>query len=314
MELSYSYSSSNVSALKNQFSYYLHGLTVHSEIEFPELMPQPDGLPDVRISLGALSHVPIDQEHPWSNRFISPNQALLNIENAAKFLVSDGQEITIDPYLRADESAIRLYLLGSVMGCLLHQRRLLPLHANALQYEEECVLFTGHSGMGKSTLAAAMKNRGYKVLADDVCAVKICSGSKPLIYPGVPQIKLWKDAADHLEEDISLLKRIHPDEDKYAVPIGDAYCRQSRPIKSIYILNFHDSEDLKIADLALLEKLQAIKNYTYRKGMVAKMGSAEAHLKMCGELAETTRIRRILRPRNALLIDELIDVVEADLQ
>lgn len=283
-------------------------------MEFSELLPQLDGSPDVKIRIGALSHVPIDHEHPWSNHFISPDQVLLNVEDAAKFLVSDGQEIMIDPYLHADERAIRLYLLGSVMGCLLHQRRLLPLHANALQYKNECIMFMGHSGMGKSTLAAAMKNRGYKVLADDVCAVQTCSSKKPLIYPGVPQIKLWKDAADHLEEDVTQMRRIHPDEDKYAHPLDDAYCRQPKSIKGIYILNFYDGKELKIVDLKLLEKLEALKNYTYRKGMVAKMGNAECHLKMCGELAETTRIRRVLRPKNILLIDELIDVIEDDLQ
>lgn len=287
---------------------------VCSEIEFPEILQQPDGAPDIQIRMGSLDYIPLDQEQPWGNRVISPDQVFLNIELTAKYLVSAGREVLIDPDPRADENAIRLYLLGSVMGCLLHQRQLLPLHANALQYGNECVMFMGHSGMGKSTLAAAMKNRGYKVLADDVCAVQTCYGKKPVIYPGVPQIKLWKDAADHLEEDVTLMKRIRPDEDKYALPLDDDYCRLPRSIKGIYILNFYDGKELKIAGLELLEKLEALKNYTYRKGMVAKMGNAGSHLRMCGELAETTCIRRIWRPRNTLLIDELINVIEADLQ
>lgn len=301
--------------MKASFHYYLHGLTVHSEIELPELSPRPDGVPDVQIQLRALDHIPLDPERPWGNQFLAPNRVLLNIKDVAMFFVSEGREILIDPSPHAEAKAICLYLLGSSMGCLLHQRRLLPIHANALQHDHECVMFMGQSGMGKSTLAAAMKNRGYKVLADDVCAVKTSSGGESVIYPGVPQIKLWKDAADHLEEDVALMKRVLPDEEKYVLPIDDSYCRHPLPIKCIYILNFYDGNELKIADLSLLEKLAAIKRNTYRKGMIAKMGVASHHLKMSGELAEATRIRQIFRPQNSLThINELIDAIEDDLQ
>jgi len=299
--------------LKKKFTYYLHGLTVHSEIELPELSPRPGVVPDVQIQLGALDPIPLNPERPWGNHFLAPNQVLINIKDVAKFFVSEGKEILIDPYPHAEGKAIRLYLLGSSMGCLLHQRRLLPIHANALQHEHECVMFMGQSGMGKSTLAAAMKNRGYKVLADDLCAVKTSSGGKSVIYPGVPQIKLWKDAADHLDEDIALMKRVLSDEEKYALPVDDTYCRHPLPIKCIYILNFYDGKDLKIIDLNLLEKLAVIKRNTYRKGMVDKMGISAIHLKMSGQLAAATPIRQILRPHDSLMhINELINAIEDD--
>lgn len=299
--------------MKKYFTYYLHGLTVHSEIELPELSPRPGGVHDVQIQLGALDHIPLNPDRPWGNYFLAPNRVLLNIKDVARFLVTEGKEILIDPYLHADEKAIRLYLLGSSMGCLLHQRRLLAIHANALQHEHESVMFMGQSGMGKSTLAAAMKNRGYKVFADDLCAVKTSSGGKSVIYPGVPQIKLWKDAADHFEEDVALMSRVLPDEEKYALPIDNSYCHRPLPIKCIYILNFHEGKELKIVDLSLLEKLAAIKRNTYRKGMVARMGIAAQHLKMSGELAATTPIKRILRPHNSLThVNELIDAIEDD--
>jgi hypothetical protein len=301
--------------LKKYSTYYLHGMTVHSEMRLPELLPCHDGAVDAHIRFQAQKHIPLDQENPWRNYFFAPNQVLLNIKDVAKFFIADGKEILIDPYPQASEKTIRLYLLGSSMGCLLHQRRLLPLHANALQYEKEAVMFMGRSGIGKSTLAAAMKDRGYKVLADDVCAIKTFADNKSVIYPGVPQIKLWKEAAHYLKEDVSLLKRILPDEEKYALPIADAYCSQPLPLRSIYLLDFYDGKELKITALSLMEKLVAIKSNTYRKGMVTKMGIAANHLKMSGELAKGTRIRQILRPQNSLKrINELINAIEDDLQ
>ncbi len=270
---------------------------------------------DIQIRFASLEHIPLDDERPWQHHILSRNQVLLNVKEVAKFLVSDGQEILVDPYPQAEESALRLYLLGSSMGCILHQRKLLPLHANALQFGDECVAFMGQSGAGKSTLAAAMKNRGYKVLADDVCAVNIAAGSKPHIYPGVPQIKLWKDAADYLAEDVSRMRRIQRDEEKFALPIDDGYCRQTCPIKSIYILDYHDEKELKIEEMSALEKIGAIKNNTYRKGMVAKLGNVESHLQMSGALADAARMRRVVRPRNSLSrINELMDAIEDDLR
>lgn len=270
---------------------------------------------DIQIRFASLEHIPLDDEHPRQNHILAGNRVLLNVKEVAKILVTDGQEILVAPYPNAEQSVLRLYLLGSSMGYILHQRKQFPLHANALQFGDECIAFMGQSGAGKSTLAAAMKNRGYKVLADDVCAVSTVAGSKPLIYPGVPQIKLWKDAAEYLAEDVGRMRRIQREEEKFALPIAEGYCRQACPIKCIYLLDYHDGQELKIEEMTALEKVRVIKNNTYRKGMVAKLGNVEQHLQMSGALAEIARIRRVLRPRDSLSrINELIDAIEDDLR
>lgn len=300
--------------MKRSFLYNLHGLTVHSEIQLPELSPLPGGAADIYVQFGTLDTISLPPDRPWGNHILAPDQMLLHIKDVARFLVTNGKSILVDPSPRARGKEIRLFLLGSAMGCLLHQRRLLPMHANALQHGDECIMFMGQSGMGKSTLAAAMKTRGYKVLADDVCAVQTSSGCAPIVYPGVPQIKLWKDAAGYLDADIATMKRVLPDEEKYALPIDDSYGRNPLPIRCMYILDFHDEKELKTADLNLLEKIAAIKRNTYRKGMIAGMGITARHLQMSGELAATTPIRHIFRPHDSLMrIDKLIDAIEVDL-
>jgi len=64
------------------------------------------------------------------------------------------------------------------------------------EVDETAILFAGDSGTGKSTLATVLQSRVYKVLSDDICAVHSFSGSPPVLYPGLPELKLWSDVAE----------------------------------------------------------------------------------------------------------------------
>ena len=80
-------------------------------------------------------------------------------------------EIVAEPRQGVPDSNVRLFLLGSAMGALLHQRGLLPLHTNAVEVGGRAFAFMGKSGAGKSTLAAWFHDRGFRIVADDVCVV-----------------------------------------------------------------------------------------------------------------------------------------------
>lgn len=297
----------------NNFSYYVHGFTLQSEIECPELMPADCGNPpDILVRLGALDH-PVDEVEPWKGRCIEQGHMLLNTPDAGRFSVRDGRDIIVDPLPGAPDVMLRLYLLGSALGCILHQRGLLPLHANAFLHADEAVLVLAHSGTGKSTLAAAMQARGCQVLSDDVCAVRVTHGEAPVIFPGVPQIKLWKDAAAHLGQDVNTLRRALHEEEKYALPIPHTIGNQHIRIKAIYILHANDDRSPSMRDMTLIEKLRALQNHTYRKGIVSTLGIEAINFKACAALAECTRMRRVFRPKNGFLLDELADLLERDL-
>ncbi len=142
--------------------YKTYGLTIDSEISLPELIPQTNrneqdaarasqqGI--VQIRLGA---VPEQLEHPTGQGVLyqaSANQFLLSMNHIARYLVRNGNEIIIQPALNALESDIRVFLLGSVFGALLHQRELLVLHASAIGTDAGAVLFTGPSGIGRCSV------------------------------------------------------------------------------------------------------------------------------------------------------------------
>ena len=110
----------------------------------------------------------------------------------AIYCIEDGYKITVAPLAGADEEKVRVYLLGTCMGALLMLRNTLPLHGSAVVIDGRAYAFLGDSGVGKSTLAAALVHQGYPLVSDDVIATTAReSDAAPLVMPAYPQQKLW---------------------------------------------------------------------------------------------------------------------------
>ncbi|WP_051743984.1 hypothetical protein [Sphingobium sp. DC-2] len=149
-------------------AYHLFGLRLHSEIALPELSPAPDGAPaDVEIVRAPVPHP--DGGPTVIGLSIGTQGAIIAVRDIGRYRIADGARIEIDADPGASERNTRLFLLGSAMGALLHQRRMLPLHANAIDMGGYAIAVAGPSKAGKSTLAAAFLDRGYRLLSDDIC-------------------------------------------------------------------------------------------------------------------------------------------------
>ena len=233
------------------FHYRLFGLHVLSDLPLPELAPVDPGQdPDVRIILGAAAEA---------------TGTLLEIADIAQFQVEGGREIRVAPLPGIPERNIRLFLLGSAMGMLLHQRGLLPLHANAIEIGGKAIAFMGESGAGKSTLAAWFHDRGYRVVADDVCVIRFDGDGAPWVEPGLPRLRLWKDALEVSGRNPSHLQRsrVGPENlDKYDVPIMPDLIAGPMPVGAVYRLGTAD--EFAITPLAGVEAAEAVFANTYR--------------------------------------------------
>ncbi|MDX8394562.1 MAG: hypothetical protein R8K21_08285, partial [Mariprofundales bacterium] len=117
---------------------------------------------DLTIKYGEVSAAGLEQPKKFTPFFQCAKDNLwLNVPDIARFLISNGNSITVESAKNSDPQSIRLFLLGSCLGAILHQRGMLILHANAIRFDDGCVLFAGTSGQGKSTLAAAFHHRGH---------------------------------------------------------------------------------------------------------------------------------------------------------
>jgi hypothetical protein len=273
--------------------YRLFGLSVLSEIELPELVADPgDGAADVRVRLGTIARSP----EAGAGLHIDGDDALLVIPAAGRFLTRAGREMLVEPADGVSPRNLRLYLLGSAFGAILHQRRLLPLHANAVVVEGRAIGFMGHPGAGKSTLAAWFHDRGFDVLADDVCVVTPGPDNHPLAHPGIPRLRLWREALEAGGRDASAYERSFDDMDKYTVPTDLDRLLPAVPLSHLYLLEKADGEDSPLVTrLEGAAAVEAMIANTYRGAYVRLMGQTREHMLACAELARTVPVFRARR-------------------
>jgi hypothetical protein len=256
--------------------YTAFGLTIASEIELPELARgEPASPADVEIRFGAVAQTLEGGTEIEAGVTAKPGALLIDCESA-RYLVRDGNQITISPKPGRSERDIRAYLLGSAIGAICHQRGLLPLHANAVEAGGEAVAFAGPSGAGKSTLAAHFRRRGLKVLCDDVCAVSFDLDGAPMAWPGIPRIKLWSDALAAFGRDAGDLERVFDREDKFSLPFPHDPLHSALPLARIFILlRTGEGDAPAIRPLSGAQAFDAIIGNVYRQEYAAPLGQSK---------------------------------------
>jgi hypothetical protein len=289
------------------FCYRLFGLSLASELACPELVPASPGTPaDIQIRVGPLAP-DLEQASFSSARVqIAPGSYQFLIQGVARYRVDQGRCIQVDAAPDADPGDVRLWLLGTALGALLHQRGLLPLHASALALDEVAHAFCGDSGAGKSTLAAALHRRGLPLLTDDV-GLAVADAEQVLLYPGFPHIKLWRDALDHFSLDHRPLIRDPTRTDKYHLRLADNGQAQPRPLRHLYVLERSADDAIRIERVRGHEAIGLIQAHTYRSGLVRRFGLAADHLRQCGRIAQRVRLFRFHRPWGLSRLDDGLD-------
>jgi len=291
--------------------YYAFGLNIQSELDLPALPLTDHVEPDVTIELADINkdglEAPVDKRLYFQS---SPDKFWLHVPGIAWFQVEEGKRIQVMPEENSDMQSVNLFLLGSCLGVILQQRQYLVMHANAIRFGDQCVIFAGPSGNGKSTLAAAFYQRGYEVLADDVSAINEAIE----VLPSYPQMKLWHDAATKLDIDTAELSRVRMQIEKYACPLEKGFCNKPLPLAAMYILGTHNRDEFLLEPLKGIDKFDPIKNNTYRMQYLEGLGLKGHHLQRAGQLANRIKVTRIVRPDADFQLDRLVDVILEDLQ
>jgi hypothetical protein len=293
--------------------YQTYGMTVASELRLPELLPVhgPAAAPaDVRIQIASFDRTMPENASGSGHLWAAPNVAMLGFEQVGHYLIRQGREIIIDADPRADEDTLRLFLLGPVLGALLHQRGFLVLHGSAAVVGSVAVGFVADKGTGKSTLAAAFCARGHAIVADDLLAVDLETEGGPTIYPGFPQLKLFPEAAAQLDACPEDLPRLAADLDKRARRITDSFAGGPLPLAGIYALCDGDKEEL--VRLSPHQAFLELVRHTFVLSMLHATGEQAAHFRQIVRLTGLMPVSTLKRRRNLALLPEIVDAVERD--
>jgi hypothetical protein len=282
------------------FDYSVFGLRVRSSIELPELLvEEPGGAPDVTISRG-----PVDEA---ADQGLHGNGLSLTLEipDVARYRIEGGRAIVVDALTDVPERNVRLFLLGSSFGALLHQRGLLPLHANAIEVGGKAVAFMGASGSGKSTLAAWFHDQGYRVIADDVCVVRVAEGGEVCAAPGLPRFRLWQEALEAFGRKTSDYARSYVGDEsfhKFDVPVaGGSWVTAELPLAAIYLLA--KGPELRIEPMTGVSAAEAVIANTYRGGFLADPVAVRVHFETAVKLVGQVPLFRCERVWGHELLD-----------
>jgi hypothetical protein len=287
----------------------LFGLKIRSEISLPELLPDEfSGAPDVTISRGVVSGQGIEQSGLHGNG----KSLMLLIPDVARYRIENGRAIIVEALPSVPERNVRLYLLGSGFGALLHQRGLLPLHANAIEVDGKAVAFMGPSGAGKSTLAAWFHDRGYGLIADDVCVVRI-TGDKAMALPGLPRLRLWQDALEASGRTAREHERSYSGDEswnKFDVP-AERSAVSGRPVEISAIYRLSDGDDFRVEHLSGSEAAEAVIANTYRGSFLKPLNGHRLHWSTCVALVRAVPVFGIERRWGIEFLDDQYDRILA---
>ena len=281
----------------------LCGWRIRSEIALPELVEWrredrhiDDRPADLTVRLGEVAaHLPGGRELSPLLEIDDTGTCLLEVPAVGRFRVRPSGEITIAPRPEASEAEIRLFLLGSVLGFICHQRGLLPLHASCVEIDGGAVAFCGPSGMGKSTLALRFVLRGHGVVADDVCVVE--TGSPARVRPAFPRLKLWRDALEDAALSPEGLERNRHGQDKFHFLTPQAGVRDTLPLSALFLLRrpaSGESEGIERLS-APLDILAALEAQTFRSQLARALGNNAALFKARAMLSDEVPVYKLTR-------------------
>lgn len=289
--------------------YSAFGLTIESEVALPELIELATGEPTVSIRFGELPARLPDPTDEGGFFQARPGAFLLTIPDVARYLVTDGREIIIDPVASRESLDIRVFLLGSGFGALLQQRQLLTLHASSIQTPQGAVLFSGLSGMGKSTILAGLMQRGYPMLADDITAVDCSTTEQPVAYPAFPRTRLWENSLTHLNFTQGSRQPVRGQLEKYTVP-ATTFCNSPQPVRAIYCLGMHNECEVSVEQIEHMDRFAEIVGCTYRRRFVKALGLRDKHFGQVMSLANKAPVLHLKRPHDIQLLGKLLDLIE----
>jgi hypothetical protein len=231
---------------------------------------------------------------------------LLALPGLGRLRISGGNRITVDAP-RAAHAELQPFLLGAGLSRLAQQRGLVSLRGCAASKDGAAVLVLGPSAAGKSTLAAALLQRGYSLLSDDGVLFDPGTG---LVLPTHSRLKLWPDALDALNIPPGFVTRMRPGTEKRILPAA-AFDREPRPPRAVFLLSSHSSLERpdrervsgKTALMALLTHVDAPR--------LARQGPAAArNFSGCARLGKSAPVHVLRRTTRLSDLGTLADAVE----
>ena len=296
--------------MNGPLDYTAFGLCVRSSIPLP-LGPACGAAhhePDVTVRIGEAPALP--PSLPGKGEFwqMTPGAFWFTVDDVARYHVAEGRRILVEPR-GGSRHDLGVFLIRSGFAALLLQRGVVPFHASAIATDAGAVLFAGCSGAGKSSLLAALVERGHTMLADDLTGV-IRRDGRAIALPAFPNIGLWADALDALDWRRRAGERVREPLEKFLAPVA-RFRDEPLAVRALYALG--PGPEITVGKAPSQAALELLCRHTYRRRFLPGSGQRMTHFRTVAHMANRLPVFRVTRPAYPFLIDALADRVEAGL-
>jgi hypothetical protein len=307
-----------MAVLKQAGAYRLAGLRIVSDFQLVGVQPCSKGAAPYRGVM--IRRVPLPEKLTSTTATFRNGQhvggsngreVLLDFPQVSRFLVRAGKEILVDPAPASDPGEVHAHLLGTAFGILCHQRGIIPLHASAIDAASGGVAFIGRSGVGKSTLVAALAQRGHEIISDDVCFLRLDDRGIARVRPGVERIRLWEDAVYALGYDGPGVEREMHGYNKYFVPVRTPRSPlKHRRLRRIYELCPAHDGAIEVTRLRGATAIEVLMQNVYRLSLAERLGYKAHAFFVCAAAARNIEVFRLSRPKHFNALAQTIGVLE----
>ena len=189
--------------------------------------------------------------------------------------------------------------------------------------ENKLAVFLGHSGNGKSTLAAGVLRSGADLFTDDILPI-FYQAERFWGHPGVPQINMWPDqTAFFIDNHEEKYEKVNPHRLKQRVPVdvigNGTFCSESKPLDCIYISQkFENSSSetrIEVIPVSLAEAVIELARYSFIQPFLCeRIGCQADRLKFFTRLVQQVPVRRLIYPSGFGYLERVTDAVRKDLK
>lgn len=272
--------------MRNYYKYKAYNLVIHSTVELPALREYMEGTPDVVIE--EVSEL-IQLKEEGKEEF------MLSVKEVGRYYIAEGRKIEFERLKGVKDESIAVFLLGWCIGIILLQRDILPIHGSAVAKAGKCILFAGASGAGKSTIATKLKEKGFKLINDDICAISFDERKKPFVHLGQRYTRLRKDSTEALGIDSSTLGKAFNDE-KYYVKLEEELEEEALEVSALYYISLTEGEeDIEIIPERGISKVEVILQNIFVDTCM-KTQKRQLLFQKCSELSKNILVKTIYRP------------------
>tara|TARA_B100001175_G_scaffold316605_1_gene330976 strand:+ start:3778 stop:4641 length:864 start_codon:yes stop_codon:yes gene_type:complete len=157
------------------------------------------------------------------------------------FEILNNSDIIIYISNEIDKGKIWELLIGLPLGYALRKKGFMVMHGSSVSMNGQAVCIVGSSGLGKSTLALSLVEKGFKFLTEDLCVIK-----DGIIHFYSQWVKIDKNLKNKIKIDSNEHVQLSFDSrERNLIKIKKENCSENATPKAIYFPVISDNKNIE---------------------------------------------------------------------